>query len=321
MIRNVLLGLVVSLSLVPGFVFGAQISPVSITTEPESPRPGQELTLTASLFDENPLAVEFVWTKDGEIFAEGPGVQRAITQAPAVGKQVTIAVTILKNGAIIGSDELRLAPASVTLEWEAQTNTPPLYKGRPLMSPHAFMSAYAVSEFVGGTGARISENDILYTWRVNGSVVTRASGYGRNSAIFESPFYDSPFTVEVRAISRDGTLSASQLETIQPVRPSAVVYPTSPLRGTELWSPVITAYPFQSDEVSFIAYPLFTSRSGPLQTVWELDGVPLESVGADPRVSVFRKTGPGTGSFRVGVSVSSENNFLEQIRRGFLLEL
>lgn len=292
---------------------------ILLTTAPEFPQAGESVTVTAAPIGDNPAFILFTWRVDGTEVARGYGVSRIVTNAPSLGDSSLVEVTAAIGDALIGTNTIDITPARVTLEWESNGILPPAYDGRPLLGAHGLVRLVAVSEFIQNN-VRLSTEDLVYVWNINGTARTTASGYGRSVLITEPPFFNNPFSVEVRVFTRDKKLQARATTTIRPVSPQVLVYETLPLSGGRWWSAVTDRYPFSTSEVSFSAYPTYASPEVARAVTWSLgsDHVTLE--GADPRNMVFKKTGIGTGTYTVRAAFENPFKFLEYGAHTFLLQ-
>lgn len=311
---KLILTAVLSLAL-PLVAFAAPLEGVLITTKPENPGPGAAVTVTATLLDGDKSGAVYSWLVDNELVYEAVGAHTFVVEAPALGKSRS--VRVLVNG-VEQNDPLILEPAQVTIEWEAAAPVPPpFYIGRPLVAAQGQVRAHAVTELIRPNGTRVPSSEIKYTWRINGTALARNSGFGAESITTKPPFYDNPFILSVIAESRDG-LRAESGAVIRPAAPDIVVYEVTPLGGLLNHKAIGNAYPFATDEVTFIAYPLNVS-SPALDYEWSLNGATITNNSSDPRTAIFKKTGAGTGSHNIGVSFSNQSAFLDQLRYSFLL--
>ncbi len=305
-----------ALFLLPLAVSAASFNGVVVTAAPENPRPGDRVTLTATLLDSQPGNV-YTWEQDGTRVAEGVDAKTYSLDAPPAGHSTQIDVAVTNGAVVVGTGSITLRPSEVTIEWEGLGATPPFYVGKPLMTSQGQLRATAVTALTTARGI-VSTTNILFTWKVNGSVLQQNSGFGKNTAVVTPPFYDDAFSLGVTATARDGSLTAESTVYIQPVAPQAVVYEVTPLGGVEDGRAVVSSYPFALDEVSFLAYPLYADANN-LTFTWSLDGAPVTVDTGNPRLAVFKKTGSGSGSHSIGVSYENPTKFLTRAAGSFLL--
>ncbi len=168
-------------------------------------------------------------------------------------------------------------------------------------------------------GAHVSPADIVYTWRVDDTVQTRASGVGRTTFTTVSPFFNNSYRLSVTTTSRDGSLVAETSTVITPRKPEIVFYELSPLAGLLDERALVDSYPFVREEVAVRAYPLHITDPQALIPQWALNGTALTIDTGDPFLAVFRKTGSGSGTYRVDLSFTHPVDFLKRGGSTFLL--
>lgn len=309
--RAVVLALLLS---APCMAFAAPVINVQLTTAPQNPEPESQIEVRATALGFDPTGSVFTWIVDDEQVAEGRGLTTLTTDTPKLGETRTVRL-------VVNGDEratpLVLKPARVTVEWEANTSRPPLYSGRPLLGGQGSIRAVAVPELVTSSGARIPAGQIRFTWKQNGNILSKQSGYGATSVTVSPPFYNRPFTLSVEAEA--GGLRAEHTVGIQAVPVDSVIYRTTPLMGELDYTAVTSDYEFTEQEVTFMAHPLHASQSDTLIYQWKLNNQPITVEGGDPRVAVFRKTGNGTGAYAVTIEMTNPASFLDRVVQSFLL--
>lgn len=302
----------------PTFANAAFLSNVELTLTPDSPRPGVPVTVTAHLRSGSEQNVAFRWFVDGEVVSQGVGNAAITVDAPTAGKETKVQV-VVGTGSASEAAQIFIRPATVTIVWEADTVTPPTYVGLPRATSGSRVSLTAVSSLLTDKGTLLEPKDIYYEWQVDGKPQNKLTGYGLSTISLPPPFYNNAFTVSVQATSRDQRLSAETSVRITPTSPQILIYEETPLAGIRAERAVVDTYPFNRQEVSFVAYPLYAIRQDELVPTWTLNGSPFTLEGDQWR-AVFRKTSDGTGSFSVGLSFNHPNRFLEKARAAFLLQ-
>ncbi len=308
--RHAVLFAITALLLVPQSLFAASIADLTLT--PAYPKPGESVTVTARVKQGSAATIPFRWTVNGAVVSSGLGNNSISTDAPSIGAEKVVTV-LIGVGVNAESVTTTIRPASVTLLWEAKTSVPPLYIGRALPTANATIVFNAIPDM------RTANQDIAYTWKVNGATKLAQSGYGKSTFTTKPPLYNQPFTVSVVAESRSGALTASDSVRITPTKPTVAVYEVRPLEGILFNSAVLGTYPFTNSEVSFIAYPLHAANRNELTPTWKLNGSVFTLTG-NPWQSVFRKEGSGNGSYTVDVEVAHPTDFLAQAASQFLLQ-
>ena len=146
-----------------------------LSSSSQYPKPNEAITLTI----QNPL-VELseriiTWKKAGTVVLQGEGETVFRTTAPASGERMDISVTV---EGLAETASLTIAPYSVDLMWESDSNTPGLYRGRHLPSLGSTITLQALPHLIQN-GAEIAASQLYYTWIQDGTVLL--SGKGRTS--------------------------------------------------------------------------------------------------------------------------------------------
>lgn len=309
----------VALCMSPLSVFAAAYSGLEVSTNPTIPRPGEEVTLTAQYIGEDPGRYLFVWIVDDDERLRGVGNNSLTLTAPRLGESLEVVVSVEDQGTVLGSRRIVLRPAELTIEWEGNGARAPFAPNRPLLSGHGSVRVHALANFTDASGRGIPEDDIYFSWEVNGTTQKGASGYGKKSTIVQAPFFTQPFTIRVTGVTRDKRLSGADQVTIRPRSPEFVVYQTSPLSGLSDSRAIVDSFNFQTTEVSFVAFPLHVETLLPGQLTWLLNGAPVASGSGDQRTVTFRKAAEGSGEFEVGVEYRDALSFLNRFARSFLV--
>lgn len=302
----------------PTFANAAFLSNVELTLTPDSPRPGVPVTVTAHIRSGSEESVAFRWFVDGEAVSQGVGDNAITVEAPAAGKETKVQV-IVGTGVSSEAAQIFIRPAIVSIVWEANTVVPPNYMGLPRATSGSKITFSAIASLLTDKGTLLDTRDIYYEWKVDNKPQNKLTGYGLSSISLVPPFYNNAFTVSVQATSRDQRLSAANSVRIVPSAPQVVIYEETPLAGIRSDRAVQDAYPFDKQEVSFVAYPLYAINQDELTPTWTLNGSPFALEGDQWR-AVFRKTADGTGSFSVGLTFNHPERFLEKARSAFLLQ-
>lgn len=294
-------------------------SGLRLSTSPEVPRPGGQVTITAVSVDRDVNALEFIWSVDGKKVADAVGQTTLTISTPPVGASAEVTVETLLNGRPYANESVFIQPAALYIESDAKSSVPPFYIGKRLPSPQGSVTLSAVPDFVLQNGTRLTPSDLFFEWRVN-NVQKIKPTLGKSSAVFPIPFFNRPFAVSVTAYTRDGSLRAQESTLVVPASPSIVIYETSPLGGILDQHAVTDSYTLPAEEVTLAAYPLFTVNRADIVFKWLLNGSQVELPAGDTHTVTFRKTAAGTGSYGVESTFSHPTRFLERASRSFLLQ-
>lgn len=289
---------------------GVVPAPVQYIVSPETPGPNQQVSIEAQGVGTFLGDSTITWSKNGKVVLTGVGERVFSFTTGALGVQTSVRVSIQSRtqGTIV--QEWLFIPSAINLVWEADTSTPPLYKGKALYSAGATVKVVAYPTIVVN-GKALPSNSLSFQWRRKDQPVPSASGVGRNIFNFSG---DQLQTEEVIAV--DVYYGASKLgsgEVVIPVSaPQIVLYAKDPLRGMLLDSALPTGISLNSKEFTLQAVPYFfdnnSLKNGSAPFVWTLNGDETTGPNATKGVLTLRQTGSGTGSAVIGVSIQNNND-------------
>lgn len=297
----------------------AAFSGLVLSQSPEIARPGENVTVRATVVDRAPASLEYLWSVDGELKKRSVGDATFTTPAPQVGSAISINVEVRDRGMVYAEESLIVRPGGVHLEWEARGSVPPFYIGRSLLAPHTRVVVTAIPNIVTESGELVPKKDLLFGWKVNGVLQSRV-GSGTEELSFDLPVLSKPQVVTSIVETRDGSLRAENSVFIPVATQRLVVYEVSPLGGLLDRSAVREAYPFRETEVTLRAYPLYVVNPDESLVSWSLNGSALTAPEEDPYTITFRKTEEGEGSYEVRVGIRGIERFLERASYAFLLQ-
>ncbi len=210
--------------------------------------------------------------------------------------------------------------SSVDLIYQTDSYAPPFYKGKSLNPNQGLVSVTAIPELITSNGQKISNNNIIYTWKKNGLVVQAFSGKGKNTLIFRGgvPVRDS--LIEVTAVSTDSALSASQSINIPNVSPKIIFYENSPVYGIMFNKAISDTVNLTTDEFSVLAMPYFysanTATDPNLSYTWSIND---QSVGNQEQKNSFttRVDTPGSGKAKIDLQINSKALIFQFLEKSY----
>jgi hypothetical protein len=266
---------------------------LSITLTPEFPQPYGTVTISprSSLIDLNRSTVTI--TVNGKEIEKGSGALNVLTTVGGAGERTVVLVTADVNGQVFRK-EITIWPAEVALVVEPVSTTHPFYLGAGLVASEGLVRLLAVPDLRTTPGNPIPAKDLVYTWRVNGSILTTSSGIGKSTLTATAPVRHRNADVSVLVSTQNQAVVAEQVITIIPVDPIVRIYRTDPLLGP-LFERVLKS-PFQlvSDEDGFRAVPYYFAQAPSL--TWSVNGAATET---DDDVTVRATGGGGVAQLEV----------------------
>lgn len=266
-------------STIPGIDSTPQLS---IAPAHPAPHTRATLTLQSAFYDLTRGTIS--WSVNGKIIATGDGLASVPIDIGAAGSALDIVATVSAPEGV-ASAELLVVPASVDILWEADSYTPPFYRGRALPSSGSSITLVALPHLVRAGGTKeIPSADLIYTWKSGGQILSGYSGKGKSSARIDSPLLYGRTTITVEASTVDDALTGSGLIRIEDGGPKLMLYRDHPLFGI-LWNQALGTTTFIPDtEMSFFAVPYFAPVSSIvsplLQYEWHVNqaSVPADSL-------------------------------------------
>lgn len=208
------------------------------------------------------------------------------------------------------------AVGEVDLLWEADTYTPPFYKGLPIWSKQSRINLFAVENIPNE-----SASTLIYRWTRDGSVIGAASGVGKRSLSFADGVLSLSTEIKVDVFKEEGQepLGTATL-ILKPSDPRALVVEDNPLYGLMLNKAIYGEFVIKEDESSFSAIPLFSDiskRTGEaMKYVWSTNS-------GDSRVGervTYRAPEEGEGTASVGLRITNAKTVFQPKQNNFLIK-
>ena len=286
---------------------GTEADPLRMLVSPEVPGPNTSVRMEVQGIGTFLGNATITWRQNGAVVKTGVGERVYSLTTGALGSVTRVSVTV--NSATEGllTREQTFIPSAINLVWEADTYTPPLYRGKALYTPGAQVTVTAFPQVVAN-GRTISANNLSFQWERNGNPAPQLSGQGRSTFTFTGNQLRTSESVGVD-VYFGGALVGRGSITISAVTPRIVLYPRDPLRGILYDQALPSAISLTSREITLQAEPFFFSRSslanGSLTYQWELNNRSTTGPDAGRGILTLRKTGEGTGSAVIGVELQN----------------
>ncbi|MEO5646300.1 MAG: hypothetical protein ABIO57_00830 [Candidatus Paceibacterota bacterium] len=193
----------------------AQID-ISISSVPVNPLPLQQTTISLQSYSADISQANITWTYNSKTIDGGKGLTTITVTAPASGVTGTITAVVTGGSFETSAATLILRPASVDMLWEgADSYTPPFYKGLPLPSVGGIIRVMAVPSIS-------APKSMSYSWTQNGDALQRASGYGKNTILFQNDGLNS--SEQIAVTEKNGSFTGNADITITPGDPVVAGY-------------------------------------------------------------------------------------------------
>lgn len=289
---------------------------ISIEQIPSIPNPNEQVSFRIESFLTNLNKAQITWLQNGVVLNSGPGLVTQIIEAPDEGESATIQIRIVKEEGGVITETITLNPAQVDLIYEAYTYTPPFYKGKSLFTSESTVDVIAVPHLLNSTGQRISASNLVYIWKINGSVQQNVSGYGRDSLSFQGSLIERPVRVEVEVSAPNSTLLARNSINLTPNDTDFVLYENNPVFGVIYEQAIQGSFLLTRPQVDFEGIPYFFSTdfktNGLVIYDWSINGNKATNKNQNENYMVLRNDNNQEGRANIGTNVRHLNNLLQQ---------
>jgi hypothetical protein len=293
----------------------------SLSIYPTQPGPNQNIEVDAESFSINLDTIKMTWVVNGKVVAVGVGVKSINTITGPIGSKTSISVNATTPLGNVNKT-ISLQINSVNLSFEGVTSIPDFYKGLPLPSNQSSVRIVAFPDIMKG-GVKVSDNSLVYTWKINGSIISDESGYGKNFFIYKFPIVSRPVTVEVSVSIPNQNNGAKASIVINPVSPKVLIYENNPVLGINYSAAVGQVFSLTNAESRFVALPYFFSarnRFDPsLNYAWSVGGSSVSGSSDDLSAIVVRPDKGASGNTTIAVNVTQSDNILQTANAFFNL--
>lgn len=296
---------------------------VNVKMVPETPKAGELVSVFLTSYYVNIDSAKITWTLDGKNIKSGTGEKNFVFTMGKTNEKTSLVITIntKEEGVIVKKYNLR--PTSVDMIWESNGFVPPFYKGKTLFVGQNKITVIAIPHIPDSNGNILSDKNLIFKWKKNGTVIQDASGYGKNFYTFDGSLISRNFSISVEVSSQDGESTGFGLVDLSPADPLLVMYEKSPTYGIQFQKALVGNQNIgNSNEISVVAFPFYYNsndlESGNLINKWSINGVEIEN--SDSRWSqIFRKKEGVSGTASISVSTENQNRILQYSKTSFNL--
>lgn len=255
---------------------------LDVKVNPPTPAPNIPVTISIDSYLTDLYKATISWSLNGTVLLRGTGKTSFTFQNGPSGQTTTVSLLILTNKGETISRDFSFTPVGVDIMWEADTYTPPFYRGKALLSPQANVRIVAVPSSTSADDP-LGGGNLVYNWKQDDTENTSASGYGKNSFSFAgpTPFKSAKISLDVSTID-DSAHSSMQIYLPQ-VTPFIVFYKKDPLLGTLYNSPLGDETSLDNKELTLDAAPYYFSNEygefPSLRYSWSVNGKEVQSYG------------------------------------------
>lgn len=300
---------------------GAQLTsaiddPLILRLTPERPSAYARLTAEIQSFSIDLARSDIVWSIDGEERAVGKGRRFFDLVTKGFGVPIRLTVTATSEDGRTFEKSAVIEPAGIELVWQADSYTPPFYKGKALFPYEGRGSIVALAFFKGPEGRYLTPSQLIYTWKKDGDLIPNASGAGLNRLPVQSRIPVRPVMYSVVVESLDRRLSAEREVMLRPIAPQIIMYEHHPLLGIRFNTAVVTETLIDK-ELTLSAIPYFFTvakrQSNDISYDWRINHKSVEQqYGSD---LTFQRNESEGGTALVTLSATVPERNLQTVER------
>jgi len=205
---------------------GGLFTQLSLIANPSYPEPYETFTVELSAPDDNYAGALIKWYIDGVEDLTARNQRQHSLTAGALGEEMTIRVTLEKQGGGLSEVSLTIIPVRVDVIIEAPTTVPDFYAGRALPSRGSQARATAIVH----TGDTINRDNLTYRWELNNNVLEAGAIRGLSSVNFDMPLGFEAY-IDVTISNATGPIARKSIRLL-PAEPQILFYEENPLLGT-----------------------------------------------------------------------------------------
>lgn len=225
------------------------------TVKPEKPESGVPVTINLFSYQTDLGLAHIIWYKNGEAVQDKvAGTTFQFTNGTP-GETTTIDVVAVLPGGTTYREQMTFRPVDVDLLWEADTYTPPFYKGKALPT-HESSIRVAAYPF---EGTSTHPGVFSFTWAY-GTAEDTIRGLGQNSITMLGTWARSKSSVAVTVEDVSGAAGAKKVLDVYSTNPIIRFYKKDPLAGV-LWNKALRSISVSDNDVIVRAAPYFFSNT------------------------------------------------------------
>lgn len=245
---------------------------ITFTTSPEFPLPQSQVSISASSYAVDLGASDIAWYIDGKPIKHGIGLATFEFETGEIGKKIVVQMVIPNSPQGVVKEEIVIIPTITDVLWEADTYTPPFYRGKALPTHRSKVKATVVSS----AGKNVSVSPINFKWTVN-RTLGLGSGVHKQSVSIETgwPKSSLPLKVTGQAVENPDLKIGGQIS-LPSNSPVVRFYEVTPLQGVRYAKELSNGFvPRANTSNKIKVVPYFVSKSdylsGKVQSTWSIE--------------------------------------------------
>lgn len=286
---------------------------VDVTLSPDIPGPNQTISagLSGVLVDLDQS--DIYWYLDDEIQKHGLGEKSfSFTSGDVDERTVLDVIIMIPDGRRIDLQKI-IAPMEVDLLWEADTYTPPFYRGKALPTYKSSIKVVAIPN------SKNIDTKFIYTWSIDKfNAIAGAGGYNKTKFTTFGSYAGYKREVNVNMVSFDRSKKVKKNIKIKSVEPELILYEDNSLIGTLFNKALYNTEEITGNEFSVKAEPYFVTigEMKDLKYEWAINNTKVESENDRDKIITFIKPGDGSGKVRLEAYIKNMTNAYQEAGTG-----
>jgi hypothetical protein len=294
----------------PGTTFAA-LDLVNIKTTPKTPGENQEVTIILEAYAVPLDSAKIIWYVNKDPQKEGIAEKTFTVRTGEFGQKITVDIVIFTAAGAKIDKQIIIAPAEIDILWEAQTYTPPFYKGKALPSFKSLVRVTAIPRYNTLTSDPTQYN---YKWTYN-RTQSVGGGLGKNSVVIPAGWSNSQVPIALETSLAETKWIGYENKNIPTSNPKLLFYEQAPLLGIQFDHALSGVNNVPGNEFAIHAVPYFFSTDNYLNNqlvyTWKINGNNI-AAGMDAMKLTIPKQGKGAESYNVGLRIQSPKRILQE---------
>jgi len=297
------------------------IGGLSLSTSIDNPRPGQQVVITAESFSADISSSKVTWVVNGTVAQSGIGENTLTVTAPALGKRLNIAITMVTVSGSTIQDSLTVSSGSVDLIPETSGYVPPFFLGKLTPVYQNLIKVVAIPHLANASGVEYDPKTLVYDWKEDQNPIQDQSGYGKQSIIVGGDLIPRAHDIDVTVSTRDGLAQGESIITLNYDTPTISFYVDDPLYGPLFNKAIRDMIHIGSQkETSVLAVPFGFEKPlsglGDLALTWSVNEAGQQDLSSKDTI-VLRAPDNQSGSSNIQLDIANQKQFLQSASNGF----
>lgn len=311
--------ILITVLFLPLFFVDAEIltseNDIYIKMVPENPGANQTVSINIESYLTDLNRAEIIWYKNDVIKQRGNGQKTFSFETRGLGSSDTITIQVKSIDIGTITKNITITPAEVGLIWEADSYTPPFYKGKALNSRQSKIKVVAVPNFVSSNGNSFDSKNLIYQWKKDWKILGKYSGYGKNTLVLDGNQILTDTIISVEVETTDGSIKSQKRITISNYDPEIIFYKEDPLLGVMYEKAITNRFDLNDEEIIIKVAPFFFSNKDNLKYNWSMNNKKLTDL--EEQDFIILRQGEDTGITNLSLEIQNLDKIMQFARNSF----